>query len=284
LLNIYFLLTLAGAVLLIWTVGVYNFHRISQAQKAQAPRKDVQPAFRLAEQWMAQSQAKMEQFVQSAEQPLGAAQTELLELRLEAGRLPQGIKDLRLVRESLETSLKPAAFKKGLGDMVGVYLDPEDFRAQGASLVLLKTPLGDMPCFEEESGKALTDEGMKAALVGINKVLNQDSATGGFLYFSNDAHYSECLQNSTWMEGLKARRLMALDFKALTALLISLRLSKDTDRVIRTFQEGVDSTRSIIGQSDKMNAALSQLSGHSLRVRTLIEGSPLESLGDGHEA
>ena len=276
--NPYFLIGLAGAALLIWTIGAYSFYRISRTQKAQITRKDVQPALRLAEQWMAEVQGKMERFVQTAEQPLGTAQNELLELRLEAGRLPQGIKDLRLVREYLGSAFKPAGLKKGLADIAGLYLEAGDFKAEGPSALFLKTPLGDMPCLEMEDGQALSDEGMKAALARLNQLLNRNPGTGGFLYFPDPAHYQACLQNPQWAEGFKSLRVMVVDFGGLTALLASLRLVKDADQVVRVFQEGVESTRGLVGQSDKMNEALSMLSGHALKIRTVMEGGQPDPL------
>jgi hypothetical protein len=278
--NPYFLIGLAAAGLFIWTVGAYSFWRIRRTHQMSSPRKEAEPAFRLAEQWMAQSQTKMEKFVQTAEQPLGAAQNELLELRLEAGRLPQGIKSLKLVRESLEGSFQPTAMSKKLTDLVRVHLDQGDFKLDDPSLVFWKTPLGEMPCLEVEGGGTLTDDRMKAALARMNQALNRNPGTGGFLYFPDPANYQTCLQNPAWVEGLKSLRLMVVDFKGLTALLVSLRLAKDTDRVLQAFQEGVDSTRALVGQSDKMNEALSRLSGDSLKSRTAIEGTIPDRLGD----
>lgn len=274
--NPFFLIGLAGAALFIWTVGAYSFYRISRSHKARTPRKDVQPALRMASQWMAEAQNKMEQFVQTAEQPLGAAQNELLELRLEAGRLPQGIKNLRLVRESMDVSLKPASLKKPLSEIAALYLDPSEFRVEGSSLVFWKTPLGDMPCLEMEG--PLSDDQMKATLGRLNQALNQSAGNGGFLYFSNPSNYLACLQNPQWMEGLKSLRVMVVDFGGLTALLSSLRLAKDADHVIQTFREGVESTRGLNGQSDRMNEALSRMSSHALKIRTVMEGSTPDAL------
>lgn len=276
--NPYFFIGLAAVALFIWTVGAYGFYRISRSHKAHLTRKDVQPALRMAGQWMAEAQKKMEQFAQTAEQPLGAAQNELLELRLEAGRLPQGIKDLKLVRESLDVSFKPSGLNKPLAEITGIYLEPVDFRLEEPSLTFWKTPLGNMPCLEIDGGEALSDDRMKAVLARFNKVLNQNPTTGGFLYFPNPTHYQACLQNTQWMEGLKSLRLMVVNFEGLTALLASLRLSRDTDQVIQTFREGVESTRALTGQSDKMNDALSRLSGHALKIRTVLEGSSPDGL------
>jgi hypothetical protein len=75
------------------------------------------------------------------------------------------------------------------------------------------------------------------------------------------------------MEGLKAHRLMAVDLPGLTALLVSLRLSKDSERILETFRQGIDSTKAMSGQTDKMSAELSRLTSHALKARTLLEGA-----------
>ena len=278
-----FLIILAAVGLFIWTVGAFSFWRISRSQKARAPRKDAQPAFRLAEQWMAESQKKIELFAQTAEQPLGAAQNELLELRLEAGRLPQGIKNLKMVRESLETSFKPSGSSRGLLDLAGLYMEKEDYREAEKSLAYWKTPLGEMPCLEVAGNGELTDGVLKSALVRLNQALNQNPSTGGFLYFTDNRQYQACLQNTEWMQGLKSLRVMVVDFEGLTALLVSLRLARDTENVIRVFQEGVESTQALTGQSDKMNEALSRLSGHSLKARAMMEGGVPAALMENKE-
>jgi len=63
-----------------------------------------------------------------------------------------------------------------------------------------------------------------------------------------------------------------------------LRLSRDTEKVLRIFQEGVDSTRALTGQSDKMGEALSQLSADSLKLRTLMDGAAPTSLSSPGES
>lgn len=278
-----FLIILAAAGLFIWSVGAYSFYLISRSQKAHAPARDVQPALRLARQWMAEAQRKMEEFAQAAEQPLGAAQNELLELRLEAGRLPLGVKNLKLARESLETALRPADSRGGLAEMAGIYLNPEEFHAEEPMLVYFMSPLGEMPCLEVDGREGLSDGSMKAALARLTQALNRNPATGGFLYFRNPDHYQACLLNPSWMEGLKSLRLMVVNGEGLTALLASLRLAKDADHVVETFREGIESTRSLTGQSDRMGEALSRMSGHALKIRTVLEGGHSATLRDSKE-
>ncbi len=278
-----FFIILAAAGLFIWSAGAYSFYRISRSQRAHARAKDTQPALRLAQQWMAEAQKKMEQFAQTAEQPLGTAQNELLELRLEAGRLPLGVKNLKLVRESLETASKPAGLGKGLAEMVGMYLDPAEFHAEESTLVYFITPMGDMPCLEVEGREDLSDGRMKAALARMTQALNRNPATGGFLYFTHPEHYQACLRNPAWMEGLKSLRLMVVNGEGLTALVASLRLARDADHVIEAFREGVESTRVLTGQSDRMSEALSRMSGHALKIRTALEGGAPSAPRDSKE-
>ena len=271
--NPYFLIGLTLAGLVVWTSGSYFFWRISKGNRARLAPKDVQPAYRLAEQWLSESQRKLEDLYKRSEQPLGTAQNELLELRLEAGRLPQGVKSLRSVRESLDGAYRPLDTRKSLLELVQLYLDESDYQIGEGLFVFLKTPLGEMPCLQAgKSGNPLGDDDMKASLGTLSMVLSQNPATGGFLYLAEDNQYQACLQKPEWMEGLKSQRLMAMDFKGFTALLLSLRLAKDSEKVLGAFEQGVEATRILMGQSEKMSAELSRLSAHSLKVRSIMEG------------
>jgi hypothetical protein len=272
-LNPYFLIVMTLAALVVWTAGSFFFWRISRANKARFSRKDTQPAYRLAEQWLSESQRKLEELFKKSEQPLGTAQNELLELRLEAGRLPQGVKSLRSVRESLDGDYRPLDTKKNLFDLVALYLDEGDYRKGEDFLAFLKTPLGEMPCLEAgKPGSPLEEGDMKNALSSLSRALSQSPATGGFLYLVEDGQYQACLRNSAWMEGLKSQRLMAMDFRGFTALLLSLRMAKDSEKVLGAFEQGVEATRILMGQSEKMSAELSRLSAHALKIRSVIEG------------
>lgn len=284
LLNLYFLSILALAALCVWTIGVFFFWRISRAQKAGPGSGDAQPALKLAQKWMGEAQQRMEDLVARSEQPLSAAQNELLELRLEAGRLPQGVKNLKLVRESLDRSLKPLAKDFGLQELARLYLDPDQYRAGDDGLLFLRTPLGEMPVLRVGlAGNALGEAEMKGALVPLSRAMEKVQATGGFLYFPDPTHYAACLANASWMEGLKGHRLMAMDLKGLSALLLSLRLSRDSEKVVTTFQGGVDSTKGLLGRSDEMAGDLSRLSANTLKVRTILEGSVPSALNGPKE-
>jgi len=250
------------------------FWRMSRKNKALSAHAEVQPAIRLAEQWIADSQARVEKLVESAEQPLSSAQNELLELRLEAGRLPQGIKSLKLVREALTGSFEPRLAGQKLADITRLYLGEEGHRKEDSELVFLATSLGEMSCLQVKAAPgAPLDEALKAALARLGKASSQSPSTGGFLYFEEPSHYKECLRNAAWMEGLKTQRLMAIDPQGLSAILLSLRLSRDAEKVLQVFQGGIDSTRALTGQSDRMGEALAQLSADSLKLRTIMEGA-----------
>jgi len=264
-LSLPFIFVLALVFVFIWAVTSFIFMRMRNTNRSLSAAREVQPAIKLAEQWIAESHNKIERLVESAIQPLSAAQNELLELRLEAGRLPQGIKNLKLVKESLNDPAQPPFKGKSLSEIARLYLGEEE-RSEGKDLVYLRTSLGEMACLEVEGGAL--DNALKSALARISR-----AGMGGFLYFNDSGSYRELLQNPQWMEGLKTQRLIAIDPRGLAAILLSLRLSRDAEKVVQVFQAGVDSTRGLIGQSDKMGEALSQLSADSLKLRTLADGS-----------
>lgn len=272
------LLGLALAFLAIWSITSYFFWRIQRSNQARRSKSPVQPALQLADQWLAESQKKMEELSERMEQPLGTAQNELLELRLEAGRVPQGIKDLKLVRESLRGDLKPALSDKSLQQMARFYLREGSFREGGSGVLYLETSLGAMPCVEAAGEGAMTEDGMRAAL-SLFQSVSTDTVSGGFLYFPSDDRYRDCLANPGWMEGLRSRRVIVVDFKGFSAILMSLRLWVDADRLIRVFETGVGSTRSLLGQSDRMGEALSTLGADSLKARTVIDGGVTDGFG-----
>src|SRR5277367_4140485 len=95
-----FWILIVGVGLAVWMAGMYSYGRISEG-KPRGPAVDQQPALRLAEQWLAEAEKRIGSLIEKSEQPLSAAQGELLELRLEASRLPQGVKNLRLAREAV---------------------------------------------------------------------------------------------------------------------------------------------------------------------------------------
>ena len=281
-LNLYILVGLILFGFIVWTAGAYSFWKIGQKRRGQMALGAATPALRLADQWIAEAQKKIEDLIQRAEQPLSAAQNELLELRLEASRLPQGVKSLRLVRESLLNQARPTQLKKNVAEIARLYLAPVDFKVGEQGIVFFLTSLGEMPCLEVEEGPGpLTEAQMKALLPQVNQILSDAEGkgmAGGFLYFGNDRDYQACLANEDWMKGLKSRNVMVLDFKGLTAILVALRLSGDAGKVLRVFEKGVQSTNALLGQSDDMGAALSILSSNSLKTRTVLDGTPPDRL------
>ncbi len=268
--NFPFVLVLALLFIAVWALVSYFLMRINRQNRTDKQAKVVQPAFRLADQWIMESQRKIEQFIESAEAPLGTAQHELLELRLEAGRLPQGVKNLRTLRESLVGHIRPLTLSKPLGEIVGLYLSPANFQPEGPGFVYLKTAMGMVPVLEAPKSGAITDAEMKGWLNRLSTHAN--STIGGFLYFAGEENYRTFEANKAWADALRNHRLMALDFKGLTALLISLKVSHETNQMLQVFQTGVQNTVPLVGQSDKMGAALTSLGASVLNAQSALEG------------
>ena len=278
-----FMILLGIVFIGLWGISMFFYSRISRQTKAGASARPVAPVYRLADQWLAESQKKVEDLIQRSEAPLSAAQNELLELRLEASRLPQGVKSLTLVRESLASALKPSTDNHKLVEVARSYLGEGDCREGKDGVVFFRSPLGEMPCLEVEGGdRPLTETQMRALLPQVSRILAEGTGNhvgGGFLYFANDRDYQDCSANEAWMTGLKSQNLMVLDLKGLVTLLISLRLSKDVAKVIEAFDRGVESTAAIAGQTDHMAAALTALSADSLKAQTVMGETPGEPKG-----
>jgi len=265
----FFIVTVAVVAILLWAVMSFLFWRIDRKAKAERAAEGPAPALKLADRWIAEAQERLQALIESSEAPLSAAQNDLLELRLEASRLPQGVKGLAEVREALRLPLAPRGPGMDLASLVATYLEADAFRKDGPSRVVLSTPLGEMPVLE--AGENVTTEGaLKSLLPGMNQL---DDSVGGFLYFPREDRYRECLANGEWMGGLQARRFHPLDLKGLTALLAALRLSRDVTTLTGVFEEGVRSTAGILGKSEGMGTALSALSARVLKVRAVLEGS-----------
>jgi hypothetical protein len=268
--NFSLIFTLSGLFIAGWAIVSYSFVRISRQTKIQKQTNIVQPAFRLADQWIMESQRKIEELSERAEQPLGTAQHELLDLRLEAGRLPQGVKNLRTVRESLTGNIRPMLLNKTLAEIAGLYLLMEDYQVQEADFVYFKTHVGLVPILEVPKVESLSDGGMKKWLGRLSAQANP--VMGGFLYFADSRQFDGCQQNKDWMEALRNYKVMSLDFQGLTVLLVSFKIYQDTDRLIKTFQAGIESTVSLVGQADKMGLALTSLGASALKVQMILEG------------
>ncbi len=268
--NLPLIVILSVLFILGWALVSYFFVRISRQTKIDKQTQVIQPAFRLADQWIMESQLKIEELIESAENPLGTAQHELLDLRLEAGRLPQGVKNLRTVRESLVGSIHPTVIQKPLAELVKLYLLPEDFQADEPGFVYFKTHMGAVPVFETPKVDNLSDGEMKSWLNRLS--VHANPVMGGFLYFVNGGQFKACQENKEWIDALRNYRIMILDFQGLTALLISLKIYKDTDRLIGTFQAGIQSTVPLVGQADKMGLALTSLGASALSAQTILDG------------
>jgi hypothetical protein len=279
--NLPLIIILSVLFILGWAVVSYSFVRISRQTKSDKQVQVVQPAFRLADQWIMESQLKMEELIESSVNPLGTAQHELLDLRLEAGRLPQGVKNLRTVRESLAGTIRPAVLNKPLAEIASLYLRADDYQVENPSSVYLKTHMGSVPVLETPKVETLSDSDMKKWLSQLSAQAN--AVMGGFLYFSNQKQFQVCQENKDWVEALRSYKMMVLDFHCLTALLISLKLYKDTDRLIGVFQAGVQSTLPLVGQADKMGLALTSIGASALNVQTILDGGMPEASNEKGE-
>lgn len=275
-LNITFILIVAFLFLLAWSIGGFLSYRVGQKAKSERPQIKTQPVLRLADQWLLESQGKIQALILRAEQPLSTAQHELLDLRLEAGRLPQGNKSLKMARESLLGPARVNSTDKKLRDLISLYLDESSYGMGEEGVLFLKTSMGDMPCVEVSSdGETLTEAQMKVVIGQAVRALaaaGKGKVTGGFVYFGREADFKICLEKAEWLEGLRQKSLVAMDQAGLIALLSSLRLSNDVDRLVKVFEEGVRSTEVLVGQADRMGAALSRLSSDSLKVRNILDG------------
>jgi hypothetical protein len=265
-------------------IVVYFLWRIQKSNKGNAKGKEPNPALRLSDQWISDAQKNLEDLVKRSEIPLGTAQNELLELRLEAGRLPTGVKSLQLIRETLSGPFQTRPLEKRLLEIAGIYLENNFYRIGDLTRITLITTHGDIACLEVQGKEdSLTEKEMKDALGAINQSMIENRSSVGVLYFSQEKAYQDFLLNEMWVTGLKAQKLLAVDLKGLTAILVSLRFYQDSDKVIQVFEQGIKAAQALTGQSDKMNQALSRLNSHTVRILKSLDGNMPEDLGDSIE-
>ena len=184
-------------------------------------------------------QRRLEKLIEDSEQPLSAAQTELLELRLSAGRLPQGVKELNLVREGLRRSSTPSS--KNLRDLLRSLLPKGGWREENKSLFLLKTPLGDVPILESGDGEGPpSDHSMKSLLSQAHLIFEKGKHPTSLwvVLFIFKRITITASVNQGWMRGLKTQRWMIMDRGGLKALLVSLRMTADVDKILDVLKKG----------------------------------------------
>jgi len=191
--NLPLIIVLSVLFILGWAIVSYSFVRISRQTKIQKQTQTIQPAFRLADQWIMEAQLKIEDLIENSENPLGTAQHELLDLRLEAGRLPQGVKNLRTVRESLAGTIRPMFLNKPLAEIASLYLKADDYQIEEPGFIDLKTHMGTVPVLETPKVESLSDGEVKKWLNRLSAQAN--AVMGGFLYFSNDSQFKACQDN-----------------------------------------------------------------------------------------
>ena len=64
-LNFTFMALLGLAALFVWTVGSFFFWRISREHRSASGTGEVQPALRLAYQWLGEAQQRMEELIRT---------------------------------------------------------------------------------------------------------------------------------------------------------------------------------------------------------------------------
>ncbi len=270
---------IALALIILWVLGGAFSLGASRKARRNNPLPPLRPEFRLADQWLQESQSKLEALIEKIESPLGTAQHELLDLRLEAGRLPQGVKSLKDVRENLAAGIRPAPFQGNLKDKAALYLASEQFQALSEDNLSLKTPMGPLACRQAlPEGEPLTDESMKGVL-RLALELSTGEIPGGFVYFAAETQARDFQLRTEWVEAFKKQGVMVLDPKGLTALLIALRMHHDAQKVHQVFEAGVQTTQALVGQADQMAASLGKMNADSLHSRIVMEGGIPTSLG-----
>jgi len=269
----------ALGLVFLWVLGGVFSLRASRKARLKNPPPAPRPEFRLADQWLKESQAKLEALIEKMESPLGTAQHELLDLRLEAGRLPQGVKSLGDVRENLATGIRPAPFKGSLKERAALFLQPENFETHSEESLTLKTPMGFLSCRQAlPESETLTDESMKGVLRLVLEV-PAGGIPGGFVYFAGEEQARTFQSRPEWVEAFKKHGVIALDPKGLTALLVALKMHHDAEKVIQVFETGVQTTQALVGQADQMAASLGKMNADSLRSRMVLEGGLPAQMG-----
>ncbi len=271
------LITFAGILFLLMSaIGAYFSLHAGREKKGSSGTRRSQNGFQQADQWLLESQSKIEELILKMDGLLTTAQHELLDLRLEAGRLPQGLKNLKLTRENMNTRFQPRRLGKNLLETIKFFLREGDFRVGNNSIVFLVTPGGELPCLEIPlASSELPGDQMRIRLEQVagafGKGIDQEGPRG-ILYIGDDNYFLNCIKDTEWMEEIRRRNFQSVDYNGLIALLLSLRLNSDVTRLIRIFQQGIESTTGLVGQADKMGRVLASVSSDSLKIRTLLDG------------
>jgi uncharacterized protein YneF (UPF0154 family) len=268
----------ALGLVFLWVLGGFFSMQASRKAREKNPPLPPRPEFRLADQWLKESQTKLEALIEKMESPLGTAQHELLDLRLEAGRLPQGVKSIRDVRENLATGIRPIPFHGSLRERAAQFLLWENYDVLSEDCLTLKTPMGPLSCRQAlRETELVTEETMKGVMKLVLEV-PVEGISNGFVYFAGEPQAREFQSHPEWAEAFKKQGVIALDPKGLTALLVALKMHQDAQKLIQVFEAGVQTTQALVGQADQMAAALGKMNADSLRSRMVMEGGIPRSL------
>ncbi len=265
----------------LWILG--GAFSLASTQKARKEKAALipRPELRMAEQWLRSSQADLENLMERMDAPLGSAQHELLELRLEAGRVPEGVKSINTVREQLAGGLKDSNQPCHLRERVEFYLKQGEFLALSDEWMVLKTPQGEIPCFQAFSaGDRLSEDSIRTSCQTISSKISSEKNEFYLVFFPEESQMKRCLASPEWSRAFQDQQTIPLDLKGLTALLISLRLHFDVINIMGTFEEGVRSTQALVGQADRMSAIMGKLNADTVRARILLDGGSSSPLAE----
>ncbi len=241
----------------------------------EAPPVDS-PAKRLADQWLAESLRRLETVPQAGPSPLNEAAHELLELRLEAGRIGEGAKSLRLARQALREGSPAPPATADLAQIAKDFLEEGDYRpGETAGSLWLLTAMGEIPMMAllpmDSNDAACRTRVHDLARMASGHVANP--LAGGLLYIPEPSAY--VLYAGTGggetAELLRDRRILPVDWHGLSALLTALRLNRKAQRVWTALEEAIRSVAPLAAQTQNLEAQLGALNADSLKTRIQFE-------------
>jgi hypothetical protein len=290
--NLWFLSSFLGVAFIGWLVVSYFFFRIERQDVwvKKQKTKMSQPAFRLSLQWLQESQVKMEQFLESHETKLSSIQGELLEIRLEIGRFAAGAKSLKQMQDWIKEHPVDFAPEQTLHAMVTQYIATSDFEIRDAQSVFLKTALGNLLCYEMKLSSQLEWD-IKQSLISLQQARLLQPSTGidgGILYVSKSEPFNQLVADLEQMQYLREQKILLVNASGMKTILLSLKISKQVDRLLTTGLEVVEKAQAILGQSDRLEKMLAELGSELLQVqawlKNLEESSNATSISPGQHS
>jgi len=234
------------------------------------------PAKRLADQWLAESLRQLETVPQAGPSPLNEAAHELLELRLEAGRIGEGAKSLRLARQALREGSPVPPASADLVLIVRTFLEEGEYRlGETAGSLWLLTAMGEIPVMAllpvDSNDAACRSRVHELARMASGHAANP--LAGGLLYIPDPAVYAQYAGTGggETSELLRDRRILPVDWPGLSALLTALRLNRKAQRVWTALEEAIRSVAPLAAQTQNLEAQLGALNSDSLKTRIQFE-------------